>query len=96
MDLDDYYIGKLPIILYDKQTVFEDIVDLILQKKTEVKDTQTEENLIDLMVYKLYALTYAEVKIVDPEIDSVLAEFGLSAEQYESMSVEDLGNLQYS
>ncbi|MFA7057497.1 MAG: TaqI-like C-terminal specificity domain-containing protein [Candidatus Cloacimonadales bacterium] len=96
VDLDDYYIGKLPIILYDKQTVFEDIVDLILQKKTEVKDTQTEENLIDLMVYKLYALTYAEVKIVDPEIDSVLAEFGLSAEQYESMSVEDLGNLQYS
>ena len=40
------------------------------------------------MVYKLYELTYEEVKIVDPEADKVLASFGLCKADYEMMSFE--------
>jgi len=42
------------------------------------------------MVYKLYELTYEEVKIVDPEFDNVFVDFGLSTEDYERLSVEEL------
>ncbi|MDP8203935.1 MAG: hypothetical protein P9L95_05335 [Candidatus Tenebribacter mawsonii] len=45
------------------------------------------------MVYKLYELTYEEIKIVDAEFDKVLAEFGLSKVDFERMSVEELGKL---
>ena len=30
------------------------------------------------MVYKLYELTYDEVKIIDPKIDDVLSSLGLT------------------
>ncbi len=42
------------------------------------------------MVYKLYELTYEEVKIVDHEADKVLESFSLSKEEYERMSVSDI------
>ena len=45
------------------------------------------------MVYKLYELTYDEVKIVDSEFDKVLASFGLSKADYEQMSVEELSKI---
>ena len=45
------------------------------------------------MVYKLYELTYEEIKIVDPEIDNVLASFSLSKADYERMIVENLASL---
>ena len=51
------------------------------------------EYQIDLMVYKLYDLTYEEVKIVDADFDKVLAEFSLSKEDYERMSVEELSKI---
>ena len=46
------------------------------------------------MVYKLYELTYEEVKIVDSEFDKVLAEFGLSRADYERMSVEGFSKME--
>ncbi len=39
------------------------------------------------MVHKLYGLIYEEMKIVDPEVDNVLASFGLSKEDFASISV---------
>lgn len=36
------------------------------------------EDKIDIMVYKLYNLTYEEVKIIDPEIEKII-----SKEEYE-------------
>jgi len=42
------------------------------------------------MVYKLYELTYEEVKIVDPEMDKVLESFGIGKEEYERMNVEEI------
>ncbi len=50
------------------------------------------ENEIDQCNYKLHELTYDECKTVDPGFDSVLAQFGLSKEDYERMGVEELGN----
>jgi len=45
------------------------------------------------MVYKLYELTYEEVKIVDDNADQVLTSFGLSKADYERMSVSDFAEL---
>ncbi len=33
-----------------------------------------EESQIDIMVYKLYNLTYEEVKIIDPETEKIISE----------------------
>ena len=77
-----------------QQNVIVEIVDQILQKKEQKEDTTHLENQIDLMVYKLYELTYEEVKIIDAEFDKVLDEFGLSKEDYAQMSVEELGELE--
>ena len=73
-----YMINNLPIpIISDsKQKSLISVVDQILIDKKAGKDTQMLEDQIDLMVYKLYELTYEEVKIVDPA-------FALSKEKYE-------------
>lgn len=54
---------------------FETLVDKIISKKEAGEDTTAEERETDLMVYKLYNLTYEEVKIIEPE-------FELSKEEY--------------
>ncbi len=45
------------------------------------------------MVYKLYELTYEEIKIVDENVDKVLASFVLSKADYERMSVSGFAEL---
>jgi hypothetical protein len=59
------------------------IVDQILSAKaTDPKaPTSQLERQIDNMVYKLYDLTYDEVKVIDPE-------FSLSKEEYENIKIE--------
>ncbi|RLD58729.1 MAG: hypothetical protein DRJ01_12185, partial [Bacteroidetes bacterium] len=57
------------------------------------EDTKELEDKIDIMVYKLYELTYEEVKIVDPEIDTVLMKFDIGGKDYEKMSVMELSRL---
>lgn len=42
------------------------------------------------MIYKLYELSYEEVKIVDENIDKVLVSYGLSKADYKGMSWQDL------
>ncbi len=44
------------------------------------------------MVYKLYELTYDEVKIVDPQIDEVLSSLGLTKNGYENRTIDELSN----
>ena len=62
-------VKELPIkdIPLEQQQPFVNLVDQIMEKKKINEDTQELEDKIDLMVYKLYELTYDEVKIVDPE-----------------------------
>ena len=47
-------------------------------------------NGISQMVYKLYELTYEEVKIVDTQIDEVLSSLGLTKNDYENKTIEEL------
>ncbi len=44
-------------------------------------DTSELENAIDRLVYKLYQLTYDEVKIIDPE-------FELTEQEYTAITIE--------
>ena len=70
-------LKKIPIISEDDKISFSIIenVSNILKNKLQNLDTTALENEIDIMVYKLYELTYAEVLVVDPE-------FSLSEEEY--------------
>jgi len=38
---------------------------------------------IDIMVYKLYKLTYEEVKVIDPEIQKIITK-----EEYEQFEIK--------
>ncbi|MBI9038574.1 MAG: Eco57I restriction-modification methylase domain-containing protein [Bacteroidales bacterium] len=76
------HIRNIPIpkISTEKQKPFETVVNKIINKKELGEDTTTEEQQIDLMVYKLYELTYEEVKIIEPE-------FAMSKAEYENYSL---------
>lgn len=84
----NYYVTQIPIPKsvienHESQKNIINIVDKILaaKKKNPQADTSELEHQIDVMVYKLYELTYDEVKIIDPA-------FGLSPEEYERVRVD--------
>ena len=60
-------VYKLPIPTTDHsiQKKFSDLIDLILKNKKLNLDIKDIEQKIDYMAYKLYNLSYAEVKVVD-------------------------------
>ena len=73
------FLEQLPfLILYDD---YQDEIVAIVERILDIKkwNSQTDisklENQIDIMTYKLYGLTYEEVKIIDPE-------FWMSEEEY--------------
>ena len=68
-------IIPIPKIPRSEQKPFETLVDKIISKKEASKDTTAEEKQIDLMVYKLYELTYEEVKIIEPEFSLTEKEY---------------------
>jgi adenine-specific DNA-methyltransferase len=73
-------IQQLPIRLAENQNLFLEKVDKILSLKYEGKDTTAIEQEIDNIIYKLYELTYEEVKVIDPE-------FSLIKKEYEAMEI---------
>ncbi|HBL77641.1 MAG: hypothetical protein A2W90_02990 [Bacteroidetes bacterium GWF2_42_66] len=76
-----YEIKQLPFPkdLKKKQTHIEKLVDQIISLKKQNLDTTALEKEIDVLVYKLYELTYDEVKIIEPQ-------FLLTREEYENYS----------
>lgn len=56
-------------------------VNRIIDLKSEKKETNYLEQEIDNIVYRLYALSYNEVKVIDPE-------FRLTQTEYESISID--------
>ena len=86
MDFYNYYIQQIPIpeISIEQQQPFITIVNQILtaKKQNPSADTKALEDRIDIMVYKLYDLTYDEVKIVDLEIEKII-----SREEYERYEI---------
>ena len=62
-----YNFEKIPIpkISPQDQIPFEELADEIIDGKNKQEDTSVLENKLDLMIYKLYKLTFDEVLIVD-------------------------------
>lgn len=78
------YVNPFPVPKVIPQKMEEAIVrivdNILMLKRTNPQaDTSELENQIDLMVYKLYGLTYDEVLIVDPETL-------ITREEYEKIS----------
>jgi adenine-specific DNA-methyltransferase len=73
-----YHYEKLPIKISSEsiQKPIIELVEKIIQKKQKNPDanTQSTEDQIDIMVYKLYNLTYEEVEIIDPQIGSIISK----------------------
>lgn len=67
------------------ESIIEKKVNEILALKKSHSETLHLETQIDLMVYKLYELTYDEAQIVDPGLGGII-----SREDYEKASIEDL------
>ena len=71
-------LKKLPIkkISFQEQQPFITLVDQILNIKQNDPNANIKhlEDQIDIMVYKLYELTYEEVKIIDPEIELIISK----------------------
>jgi len=78
------YIEQIPIpeISSNKQNLIIDMIEIIhsLKKENPQSYTTDLEQQIDNLVYKLYDLTYDEVKVVDPD-------FGLSEEEYTAINI---------
>jgi hypothetical protein len=76
-------IKDLPIYITNEknQKRFAKIVKNILELKSQNKTTTALEQEIDNLVYKLYELTYEEVKIIDPA-------FPLSEEAYNNIQID--------
>ncbi|MFN5565111.1 MAG: TaqI-like C-terminal specificity domain-containing protein, partial [Pseudanabaena sp.] len=76
---------KLPIVVPQRQIqiVLENTVNkIITAKKGDLHaDTSELEKAINRLVYKLYQLTYEEVKIIDPE-------FALTEQEYTAIKIE--------
>lgn len=73
------YLKEIPIKVTTGKV--GEIAKKIQREKAIAKDTTTLEQEIDNLVYKLYDLTYDEVKVIDPEFSLTLAE-------YESITLE--------
>jgi adenine-specific DNA-methyltransferase len=79
------YVSQIPIVNATKsqRTAIEKLVQKCLDaKKGNPKaDTSELEKAIDHLVYKLYQLTYDEVKIIDPE-------FALTEQEYAAITIK--------
>ena len=79
-------LKDLPLIDIDTkiQQIFSSLVDrAILIKQTE--NSLVYDNSLDLMVYKLYSLTYNECQIIDAGIEELI-----NREDYENATIEEL------
>jgi adenine-specific DNA-methyltransferase len=74
-------LSEIPIRTIQNTNDIVNLVDQILALKSENKDTTILEQQIDNLVYKLYELTYEEVKIIDPE-------FPLTEQEYQAITIE--------
>jgi hypothetical protein len=76
-------IEKIPIpqISQNSQKPFIDLVNKVLINKEKGLETTHLENQIDNLVYRLYDLTYEEVKVIDPQ-------FSLTEDEYNAIVLE--------
>ena len=82
-ELRKVFFENIPIPQFSQaiENLFVKRLDKIVSLKSEGKDTTALEQQIDNLVYKLYELTYQEVKAIDPE-------FKLTESEYEAIKIE--------
>ncbi len=78
------YLKELPIVKINLESVqncysaiinaVDNIQSLICSKNQTKSKIKSMKDQIDIMVYKLYNLTYEEVKIIDQEIDKIISK----------------------
>jgi adenine-specific DNA-methyltransferase len=80
----NYYIQQVPIPKIAENTLLmiEKYVDLINQSIYHNTTTSEFEQNIDIIIFKLYNLSYNEVKLIDPQ-------FPLSQTEYENFSIDE-------
>jgi hypothetical protein len=83
LNINNEILSSIPFPIANKaiNTSLIKYVSKILENKSEGKDTTLLEQEIDHLVYKLYELTYDEVKVIDPE-------FSLTQAEYEAIKLE--------
>ncbi|MCB0473026.1 MAG: Eco57I restriction-modification methylase domain-containing protein, partial [Flavobacteriaceae bacterium] len=76
-------IKELPLPVKNRRIFSEvsKLVDKIISQKSQGNETTTIEQQIDSLVYKLYDLTYDEVKVIDPNVP-------FRKKEYESIELE--------
>lgn len=76
-NVNGYEVDNLPFIIDNNQKPYIELANKILEIKNEniQIDTSYLESQIDLLVYKLYGLTYDEVLIVDSETPITREEY---------------------
>lgn len=67
----------------DQETLLSQLASQIIENKKTGKSTEQLELQIDLTLYRLYDLTYSEVKVIDPEIEGKISE-----EEYGRIEIE--------
>jgi len=68
-------LKNFPIHFSKSSILIDLLVDEISQlKKQHNSNTSFLEHQLDLLVYRLYDLTYSEVKVIDPEIEGKISE----------------------
>lgn len=76
-NVNGYEVNNLPIAISSNKTVYEDLVSNVLtcrRSNNSIMALNLEQQ-IDLLVYRLYGLTYDEVLIVDPDTPITREEF---------------------
>ncbi|MDU8885206.1 N-6 DNA methylase [Yeosuana sp. MJ-SS3] len=82
LGLQKNYIETIPIpeISSEKQKTFSDVASIILDKKKLNQNTSEEELKLDVMVYKLYDISFEEIITIDPT-------FYLSQSEYNNFDI---------
>ena len=88
MQGNNYQIDKEPLLeipIYKPSDKIQESVGIIVAKiialKSDEKDSVKLEKQIDKIVYKLYDMSYDDVKIIDPE-------FELSKKEYDAIQLD--------
>ncbi len=76
------YVNEIPVYspTRSEDKYISGLVNQIIELKPKNQDTTTLEQQIDHLVYKLYDLSYEEVKVIDPE-------FPLSEKKYQNIQI---------
>jgi hypothetical protein len=67
----------IPSVSYLQQSSVVSLVEKILdiKKKESIADTSSIERHLDNIIYKLYNLTYNEVKVIEPDFPLNIVEY---------------------